>query len=190
LEYRVGVGKDGALIGYKPVNNAAEGDAAKQTPLPDLLYIPATGSIATSEPIAQFRVVFDNKGILQISPWRGYTAKPSLGPEITDAAVIRDLNDKLREQIRQAWSETPTFPRSLVYRVAVTEEAVIADYEPTNQPASDYEQKTPLEKLLKPEAAGLGNEGAGLLPQKPLAQFQVVFKPNGDLEVSPFRGYR
>ncbi|HEY9739213.1 MAG TPA: DUF4335 domain-containing protein [Coleofasciculaceae cyanobacterium] len=189
LEYRVGVGKDGAIVGYKPVNAAAGGDATQKTPLPDLLYIPTNGSAAASEPIAQYRVVFSNRGILQISPWRGYTAKPSLGPEITDSAVIRDLNDKLYTQIRENWKGTPTFPRQLVYRVGVTKDGVIADYEPTNQPASDYVQQTPLNSLLKPEAAGSSSEKAGL-PQEPLAHFQVVFKPGAVLEVSPFQGYR
>jgi hypothetical protein len=190
LEYRVGVGKDAAIVGYKPVNEAAGGDASKQTPLLDLLYIPATGSIASSEPIAQFRVVFNNRGILQISPWRGYTSKPSLGPEITDTTVIKGLNDKLYQQIRDSWRTSPTFQRELIYRVAVTEDGVIADYEPTNQPASDYVQETPLESLFKPEAAGIGQENAASLPQKPLAQFRVVFTPSGVLEVSPLQGYR
>lgn len=182
LEYRVGLGKDGAIIGYKPVDKTPI-DASQQTPLPELLYIPATGSIANQEPLAQFRVVFNNKGILQISPWRGYKGKPSLGPEITDTAVIKGLNEKLYEQIRQNWSGNPTFPRDLVYRVAVSEDGVIADYEAKNQPAWDYVQQTPLESLLKPEAAVLDQQGAAL-SQKPLAQFRVVFKPSGVLEVS------
>jgi hypothetical protein len=190
LEYRLGVGKDGAIVGYKPVNEAADGDASTQTPLPDLLYIPATGSIANQEPIAQFRVMFNNRGILQISPWRGYTGQPSLGPEITDAAAISSLNEQLYQQIRDRWSGTPTYQQELVYRVGVTENGVIADYEPKNQPAWDYVEQTPLESLLKPEEAGIGQEDAGLLPQKPLAQFRVVFKPSGVLEVSPLQGYR
>jgi hypothetical protein len=185
LEYRLGVGKDGAIVGYKPVNESAGGDASKQTPLPDLLYIPATGSIANQEPIAQFRVVFNNRGILQISPWRGYTGQPSLGPEISDAAAISSLNEQLYQQIRDRWSGTPTYQQELVYRVGVTENGVIADYEPKNQPAWDYVEQTPLESLLKPEEAGIGQEESGLLPQKPLAQFRVVFKPSGVLEVSP-----
>jgi hypothetical protein len=182
LQYRVGVGKDGAIVGYKPVDRTPI-DASKQTPLPELLYIPATGSIANQEPLAQFRVVFNNKGILQISPWGGYKGKPSLSPEITDTAVLKGLNDKLYEQIRSNWSKSPTFPSKLVYRVAVTEDGTIADYEPSNQPAWDYAKETPLESLIKPEAAGIGQQNAAS-PQKPLAQFRVVFKPSGVLEVS------
>ncbi|HEY9638083.1 MAG TPA: DUF4335 domain-containing protein [Coleofasciculaceae cyanobacterium] len=190
LEYRVGVGKDGAIVGYKPVNELAGGDAATKTPLPDLLYIPATGSVATSEPIAQFRVVFSNRGILQISPWRGYTGKPTLGPELTDATVIKDVNDKLYNQIRENWKGTLTFPRDLTYRVAATKDAVIVDYEPTNQPGWDYVDQTPLNSLIKPQTPGSGSEKAEALPQEPLAQFRVVFKNGGTFEVSPFQGYR
>jgi len=189
LQYRVGVGKDGAIVGYKPVDETPL-DASQQTPLPELLYIPATGTVATSEPIAQFRVVFNKQGILQISPWRGYQGKPSLGPEITDSAELRALNDKLSQQLRENWKGTPTVPRSEVYRVAVNKDGVIADYEPRNQPAWDYVKQTPLESLVKPEAAGKSSEGGEVISQEALAQFQVVFKRSGTLEVSPLRGYR
>ncbi|GAB4183993.1 MAG: hypothetical protein Fur006_21270 [Coleofasciculaceae cyanobacterium] len=182
LEYQVSVGKDGSIIGYKPVKSTPT-DAAKQTPLLDLLYTPTTGSIPKNEPLAQFRVVFDRKGILQISPWRGYQGKPSLGPKISDSELISRLEKQLEEQLRDNWSTNPTFPKNLVYRVAVTQEGVIADYEEKNQPASDYVDQTPLDKLIKPEAGGMGNEA---VPQKPLAQFRVVFKPDKILEVSPY----
>ena len=183
LEYRVSLAKDGSILGYQPVGSTPA-EAAKQTPLLDLLYIPATGSTPNNEPIAQFRVVFNKKGILQISPWRGYSGKPSLGPQITDSAVVTRLKEQVYKQIRENWSTTPTFPKSLVYRVAVTEEGTITDYEEKNQPASDYVDQTPLEKLINPEAAGLGSKET--VPQKPLAQFRVVFKPSGVLEVSPY----
>jgi hypothetical protein len=189
LEYRVGVGKDGAIVGYKEVGRTPI-DASKETPLPELLYIPATGSIATSEPIAQYRVVFNSRGILQISPWRGYVGKPSLGPEITDGDTITKLNNQLYDQIRKDWSGTPIFQKELVYRVAVTEEGVVADYEAINQPASDYVQETPLNRLTKPEAASGDQQNSGVIPQKPLAQFRVVFKPSGVLEVGSLQGYR
>lgn len=189
LEYRVAVGQDGAIIGYKSVNDAAGGDASRKTPLPDLLYKPTTGSIASSEPLAQYRVVFNNRGALQISPWRGFTDKPSLGPEISDADKIGKLNNQLYDQLRKEWTTTPTYQKDLIYRVAVTEDGVITDYEPTNQPASDYVQETPLKRLIKPEAAGQDAK-AGALPQKPLAQYRVVFRQNGVLEVSPLQGTR
>lgn len=189
LEYRVGVGKDGAIVGYKEVDKTPT-EARKETPLPDLLYIPATGGVANKESLAQFRVVFDKKGVLQVSPWRGFTAKPSLGPEITDPDILKNLNEKLYSQIRENWSGTPIFQRDLIYRVAISEDGNIADFEANNQPASDYVQETPLKRLIKPEAASGETAKTELTPQKPLAQFRVVFTRNGVLEVSPLRGYR
>lgn len=176
LVYRVGVGKDGAVVGYKPVNSAA-GDRLEETPLPELLYIPATGSDRTKEPLAQFRVVFTRRGVPQVSPWYGYKEKPSLGPEITDSAQLGSLKDRLSEQLKQNWQGTPSFPRSLQYRVAVTKDGVVADYEPKNQPAFDYEDETPLPKLFQP------SNSPDAVPQEPLAQFSVVFAPNGVIEV-------
>ncbi|HAG80442.1 MAG TPA: DUF4335 domain-containing protein [Cyanobacteria bacterium UBA12227] len=187
LEYQVGVGKDGKIVGYKPVENTPA-EASDQTPLQDLLYIPPSGSTATQEPLAQFRVVFTKRGVLQVSPWQLISGEPGLGPEITDSTSLRELNDKVYQELSDRWQGTPLSPKPLEYRVGVTQEGIIADYEPINQPAWDYVQETPLEKLLKPEAAGIGSKESGLVPQKPLGQFRVVFKPNGVLEVSPLRG--
>lgn len=176
LIYRVGVAKDGAVVGYKPVNSAA-GDRLEETPLPELLYIPATGSDISKEPLGQFRVVFTRRGVPQVSPWYGYKEKPSLGPEITDPAQIESLKNRLSEQLQQNQQGTPSFPRSLQYRVAVTKDGVVADYEPQNQPAFDYEDETPLPKLFQP------SNSPNAVPQESLAQFRVVFAPNGTIEV-------
>ncbi|MGQ4646816.1 DUF4335 domain-containing protein [Lyngbya aestuarii] len=186
LTYQVSVGKDGAVIGYKPVKGTPL-NVGEQTPLPELLYIRTPGNNAIQEATAQFLVVFTNTGILQISPWQGYIGQAGLGPEITESAVISNLADQLYQTINTDWDKTLTSPSELAYRVGVTEDGVIADYEPINTPAWDYVEQTPLERLLKPEAAGIGVEGAGLVPQKPLAQFRVVFQPDGVLEVAPYR---
>ena len=188
LEYQVGVGKDGKVVGYKHLNDTALKEQ-KKIPLLDLLYIPTQGGTAPQEPIAQFRVVFTRKGVLQISPWQLIKGKAGLGPEITDKAVLTDLNDRIHKQLSDLWKGTPKAQRALKYRIGVTEDGAIADYEPINQSAWDYVQETPLEKdkLVKPEAAGIGTQG-GIVPQKPLAQFEVVFRPNGVVEVSPLRG--
>ncbi|MGL5508443.1 MAG: DUF4335 domain-containing protein, partial [Microcoleaceae cyanobacterium] len=67
LVYRVSVGKDGAIVGYKPINAEAS-DQVNQIPLPDLLYQPAGGR-TPNEPLADFKVVFTPSGVLQVSPW-------------------------------------------------------------------------------------------------------------------------
>jgi hypothetical protein len=71
LVYRVGVTADTEIIGYKPVNGEAN-QGIELTPLPNLLYNPVNRSSTANERIAQFRVVFTQQGILQVSPWWGY----------------------------------------------------------------------------------------------------------------------
>jgi hypothetical protein len=76
LVFRVAVAADGTVVGYKAVSKTAN-DSVSKTPLPNLLYNPATRSNVASEPIAQYRVVFTQKGVVQVSPWWGYGRKPS-----------------------------------------------------------------------------------------------------------------
>lgn len=68
LTYRVVVAADGKLVGYKSVSATAN-DYIKQTPLPELLSNPAANRVATQQAIAQFKVVFTDQGVLQVSPW-------------------------------------------------------------------------------------------------------------------------
>ncbi|MFM6278636.1 MAG: DUF4335 domain-containing protein, partial [Dolichospermum sp.] len=117
LVYRLSVAADGSIIGYKSVNRAAS-DAIEKTPLPKLLYNPANA--VANESIAQFKVVFTQTGVLQISPWGGYTKTPEVvGEKITETSQIKDLNQKLYSTIRQNWGNRLTFTSDLKYRVAV-----------------------------------------------------------------------
>jgi hypothetical protein len=184
LEYRVSVGQDGSIVRYEPIRNTTE-SSDRRTPLPDLIYTPT--SARQPEQIADFRVVFTNRSVLQVSPWYGYKDEPTLGPEIETSSTLRRLNDQLYDTLREEWSGTPAFGRALEFRVAVTEDGTIADYEAQNQPASDFFADTPLPDLVQPEAAGIGD--GSLVPKEPLAHFDVVFRPSGVLEVSPHRGY-
>ncbi len=68
LIYRVVVADNGKLVGYKSVSATAN-NYIKQTPLPDLLSNPAANRVASQQAIAQFKVVFTDKGVLQVSPW-------------------------------------------------------------------------------------------------------------------------
>lgn len=186
LEYRVSVAQDGSIVSYESLSGTPA-QAVELTPLEAEQYTPT--NLGRQEAIGEFRVVFTNRSVLQISPWDGYQGKWTFGPEITDSQVLQELNDRLYDTLRKAWSDPdPSFNKSLEFRVGATEDGFIADYEADNQSAFDYEEETPLPKLLKPEAAGI-EEGGSVVPQKPLGQFKVVFKPNGVLEVSPVRGF-
>ncbi|MDF5721749.1 MAG: DUF4335 domain-containing protein [Rhizonema sp. PD37] len=185
--YRVGVAADGAIVGYKAVNSVAN-QLVSKTPLPTQLYNPARSGSNAVEPIAQVRIVFTKRGVLQVSPWRGYTKTPDVtGAKITDPNTVKNLNQKLYETLRKNWQGAPSFARDLKYRVAVNKDGIIADYEPLNQVAFDYFRQTPLPKLFQ---AIYGSTAAAPNTRQPLAHYQVVFKPSGDLEVSPWQGYR
>ncbi|AUB36399.1 WD40 repeat [Nostoc flagelliforme CCNUN1] len=187
LIYRLGVAADGAIVGYKAVNKEAN-IGVGQTPLPNVLYNPASRPSISNEPIAQFRVVFTTKGVLEVSPWRGYARTPEVvGAKITDSNIVKGLNQKLYSTVRQSWNGTPTFTRDLKYRVAVNKDGVIADYEPLNQVAFDYFRETPLPKMFN---AVYGSNVAAPNNKDPLAHFQVIFKPNGTMEVTPWQGYQ
>ncbi|HYX15350.1 MAG TPA: DUF4335 domain-containing protein [Nostoc sp.] len=187
LIYRLGVAADGAIIGYKALNKEAN-TGVGQTPLPNVLYNPASRPPISNEPIAQFRVVFTTKGVLEVSPWRGYARTPEVvGAKITDSNIVKGLNQKLYTTVRQSWSGTPTFTRDLKYRVAVNKDGVIADYEPLNQVAFDYFRETPLPKIFN---AVYGSNVAAPNNKEPLAHFQVIFRPSGTLEVAPWQGYQ
>ncbi len=185
--YRVGVAADGAIVGYKPVNKGAN-ELVDKTPLPNLLYNPATRGPITKEPIAQFRVVFTSEGVLQVSPWLGYSGTPNVvGEKIADGKQIKDLNQQLYDTVRKNWGGTPSFKSDLKYRVAVNKEGRIADYEPLNQVAFDYFRETPLPKIFQEI---YGSNVAAPNNKEALAHYQVVFKPNGSLEIQPWQGYR
>ncbi len=101
LIYRLGVAADGAIVGYKAVNQEAN-QGIGQTPLPNLLYNPANRPPISNEPIAQFRVVFTTNGVLQVSPWRGYARTPEVvGTKITDPNIVKGLNQKLYNTVRK-----------------------------------------------------------------------------------------
>ena len=180
--YRVGVGEDGEILGYSAVNPAAD-NSSELTPLSDLLYKLVTRPATKQEPMGHFKVVFTNRGVLEVSPWRGYTGTPQLEAEITDEDRLKDLNQKLYDKIQQN-REVRRFPERLLYRVAINKDGAIADYEALNQPAFDYIQETPLKSLLKSS-----NTPTSTASQKPLAYFKVVFTPTGVLEVSPWQGW-
>jgi hypothetical protein len=103
--------------------------------------------------------------------------------EITDAAQIKVLQPRLYDQIDKNWKDKPSFKKDLVFRVRVKADGTIADYKPDNQSASDYVKEIPLAKLGKPATGDAAT-------QEPLALFKVVFKPDGKLEVSPWRGQK
>ncbi|MBE9226703.1 DUF4335 domain-containing protein [Phormidium sp. LEGE 05292] len=73
LVYRVAMRPDGTVINYEPRNQPAQ-EYLNQTPLPNVgvANVPTDSTSVNQQPVAYFKVVFTPKGVLQVSPWRGY----------------------------------------------------------------------------------------------------------------------
>ncbi|PZV12730.1 MAG: hypothetical protein DCF22_11735 [Leptolyngbya sp.] len=184
LIYQVGVGKDGELLGYKPVNSAALDNAAK-TPLLDL--VARQGDRPTPDPLARFKVIFTSSGGLEVAPWKQMTTSPITGiTEITESAKLEAILPKLRSQINQGWATTSNFSEDLIYKVRVKEDGTVFDYSAENEAAARYAQETPLSKLGK-----VNTSSNTVSSQAPLALYKVVFTPpDGAVEISPWRGWQ
>ncbi len=116
-----------------------------------------------------------------VSPSPEEALEPTLTtpPKITDPKEIDRLGGKLYEEIDQSWVVTPALSRTLNYRVSVAEDAAIIGYDSLNDATAEEEEQTPLGKLrYKPVGSRPTNE--------PLADFEVIFNPDGLLEVSPW----
>lgn len=195
LVYRVSVGKDGQMVGYKPESDLAAKEKG-QTPLPDLLLNAATDK--KPEALADYRVTFQTSGRVDVVPWSAETsvvspppsspiasASPAPTPdskqEITDSGTLETLQPKLYAQIDKAWQANPAFNEDLRYRVQVSREGTIVSYTPENKAARDYENEIPLPKLSQSKSGNPTAEGT--------ASFKVVFQPSGKLEINPWFGY-
>ncbi|MEO0839847.1 MAG: caspase family protein [Cyanobacteria bacterium J06643_5] len=194
LSYRVITAGDGTILSYLPLNESAK-KYINQTPLNKILYQSNNQTNQTeinNEPVAQFRVRFLKDGKLSVNPWIGYFYKTPelLGTQITDENQIQTLQQKLYDNISKNWEDTVTYERNLRYRIAVTEDGIIADYEPLNKPAFENFRKTPLPKIF---AENSKSNIVASIDEKPLAHYQVRFSRNaskGRLRIEPWEGYR
>ena len=202
LVYRVSVGKDGQMVGYKPESDLAAKEKGL-TPLPDLLLNVAADK--KPEALADYRVTFQTSGRVDVVPWSPEkpaasapstptgtpialatpatqtSPAPDSKQEITDSAALEALQPKLYEQLDKAWQANPAFNEDLRYRVQVNREGAIVGYTPDNNAARDYENEIPLPKLSQSKPGNPTADGT--------ASFKVVFRPSGKLEINPWFGY-
>jgi len=104
-------------------------------------------------------------------------------PSVTDAATLRQLTMRLRNQLDQAWTKTPEFDSDLIYRVGVSENGDILGFKYVNQDSIAHVDETPLPDLR------YNSVDPSAISREPIAQFRVVFTPRGAIEVSPWAGY-
>jgi len=116
--------------------------------------------------------------LLSVAPKVPVVAPAKAPAEITPEAIA-ELNGNLYNQIDGAWRITPTFDRSLVYRIAVNENGEIVNYEALNQAAEDSLAETGIDTLKKSDSF-VANAGP-----KNTANFLAVLTPQGLLYVSP-----
>ena len=107
-------------------------------------------------------------------------------PEITDPADQQRLLGVLQDKLNQTWTKAPTFTKELQYRVGLATNGDVVGYSFANNEALQYKQDIPLPELVRVPVAATGTAGA--TNPEPIAQFRVVFKPDGGLEISPWYG--
>lgn len=127
-------------------------------------------AMATAEETAAVTEVNSVPEVVEIAP--------KIAPEITDTTTINSLNGELYQKIDATWQQIPSFSENLVYKVKVTKEGAIAQYQHINKAASDYIQETPLPNL--------SNFAREEMSSTPTAEFLVVLAPTGVLQVSPW----
>lgn len=65
--YRVRISQDGTITGYQPIDPEAA-EAIEETPLPKLVE-----STSEDVPSVDYRVVFTERGVVEVSPWWGWS---------------------------------------------------------------------------------------------------------------------
>jgi hypothetical protein len=173
ISVNVGVDRNGRVVNYEPVGQV---DKARLdlTPLAKITT-PSTNTNGTGK----FNVVFNPAGTLEIKPTESVTGKMTVGKWLNDPKLTTTLGKQLQTQLQQSSiTKRSALTQNLNYRVAVNKNGSISDYEPQDAIAATNEAKTPLPQSVKfdPQAAS---------SQTPLAQYDVVFLPNGKVRVKP-----
>ncbi|MCX7592935.1 MAG: hypothetical protein N2235_04065 [Fischerella sp.] len=97
-------------------------------------------------------------------------------PSPTEFKPVEDIEEELDNAICQELGENPICEQDLVYQVVTNQDSMIIAYKPLNKVSSDNFSRTPLPKLIA--STNISSD------QEPYALLQVVFKANGELEVT------
>jgi serine/threonine protein kinase len=171
-KFIVNVNQDGEISNYQALDGTNLSQSSL-TPLPKLL----AGTLDPNEGIGSFKVVFTSTGIIETVPVDILHGNKSLGKPITDLQLKTTLLEGLKKKLQNTLNVKPIDIKDLNYRVAVTANGEIADYEPTDQGAYKYETKNPLARLTKFNAQAT-------ISQEPLAQYNVLFRSAGEIVVT------
>lgn len=178
LTYTVTADEEGKIVSYVPKNSAAE-SKKEQVPLAKMVPADAEKAEATETPTKRttdFSLSFTPNGAIEIKRDKLLSGDPTDGQPLADADRVKSLAKDMEDKVKL--STAPTFKSDLMYRVAADESGAIVDYDPLNQAAFDYEKETPLPAVTKYDAAAASGT-------KPLAQYTVVYRPDGKIEIKP-----
>jgi Domain of unknown function (DUF4335) len=210
LVYRVSVGKDGQIVGYKP-----EGDIAlkseRETPLPDLLVVPAADK--KPESIADYRVTFQPENRIQIQPWSEAVANVKVGESASPKPSESASPGSSPGPSPSPSSSPSSSPDS---KAEITDATAIDALQPKlydqidkawqANPAFNEDLRYRVQvnrdgtivSYTPDNRAATDYENEIPLPKlskgKPgetegTASFKVVFRPSGKLEINPWFGY-
>jgi hypothetical protein len=104
---------------------------------------------------------------------------------ISEPAELDRLTAELQRKLYTDWQAKPdpTFTQPLEYHVGVDETGQIVGYKFVNDPSLTYVNEIPLSDVQFPDSDTTAAAG-----QRSLAQFLVVFRPEGVVEISPWYG--
>ncbi len=173
LSYTVTADEEGKIVSYTPKNSAA---ATKKEQVPLATMVPDAIEKAAAQKTTDFSLSFTPNGAIEIRRDKSLPGDITDGKPLADTDRVKSLAKDMEDKVKL--SATPTFKSDLTYRVAADESGEIVDYDPLNQAAFDYEKETPLPAVTKYDAAAAS--GA-----KPLAQYTVVYRPDGKTEIKP-----
>jgi hypothetical protein len=178
LSYTVTADEEGKIVSYVPKNSAAESKKG-QVPLAKMVPADAEKAEPTAAPAKKttdFSLSFTPNGAIEIKRDKLLAGNPTDGQPLADTDRVKSLAKDMEGKVKL--SAAPTFKSDLTYRVAADESGEIVDYDPLNQAAFDYEKETPLPAVTKYDAEAASGT-------KPLAQYTVVYRPDGKIEIKP-----
>lgn len=110
--------------------------------------------------------------------------------EITDPAELDRLTAQLYNKLDAEWKKKPSFEGELIYRVGVNPSGEVVGYRYSNDAALTYLSDVPLANVqfATPTQGTASPASPAAQPTTPIAQFRVVFKSDGVLEISPWAG--
>ena len=149
---------------------------------------PAASPNSTASPVASAPTSKPTTGAAAASVGLNLTSTP----EITDPTAIDRLTTQLYNRLDAEWQKKPSFEGELIYRVGVNPDGEIVGYKYSNDAALTHLSEVPLANVQFPTPAEADSPSSpaassAASPAK-IAQFRVVFKSDGVLEISPWAG--